>query len=348
MLNDAVCVLGSATPSLETLHNAEKKKYAKSSLTKRIDGRELPLIHLVDMRRESLRESTSHFVPASPWKRPPKVRRSGTKHSLPQPEGLQHNHALPGMRLCGTVQGLQYCNDLSPNRRLPEMPSLQLSKARSESMSGMPFIRHSKKRAWDAKNRGYCERPSSKQNRRNENRCGHDDEKNLFREVLDDFRRGKIDALVGTQMIAKGLDFPNVTLVGVVDGSPPENDFRASERAFQLLVQVGGRTRRQGRGGSTSKPMPCTHPRFNIRAKADHKNGFCEEELELRKEFGYPPYRHLIRHLFRGRSQEKVEFYAQQWKKRLDANPIPQADVKGPAPLHWKRSRGSTGTTCST
>ena len=56
MLNDAVCVLGSATPSLETLHNAEKKKYAKSSLTKRIDGRELPLIHLVDMRRESLRE----------------------------------------------------------------------------------------------------------------------------------------------------------------------------------------------------------------------------------------------------------------------------------------------------
>ena len=62
MLNEAVCVLGSATPSLETLHNVERKKYAKSSLTKRIDGRELPLIHLVDMRRESLKEKTTPIL----------------------------------------------------------------------------------------------------------------------------------------------------------------------------------------------------------------------------------------------------------------------------------------------
>ena len=117
-------------------------------------------------------------------------------------------------------------------------------------------------------------------------------------------------------------------------------DFRASERAFQLLVQVGGRAGRGDRAGEvSSKPMRRTHPRFNIRAKAD-LNGFCEEELELRKEFGYPPYRHLIRHLFRGRSQEKVEFYAQQWKKRLDANPIPQADVKGPAPAPLEKIKG--------
>ena len=69
--------------------------------------------------------------------------------------------------------------------------------------------------------------------------------KNLFREILKDFRRGKIDVLVGTQMIAKGLDFPRVTLVGVVDADLPlrMEDFRASERAFQILVQVGeGRT----------------------------------------------------------------------------------------------------------
>ena len=75
--------------------------------------------------------------------------------------------------------------------------------------------------------------------------------KNLFREVLDDFRRGKNHALVGTQMIAKGLDFPNVLLVGVVDADLPlrMEDFGASERVFQLLVQVGGRAGRGDRAG---------------------------------------------------------------------------------------------------
>ena len=75
--------------------------------------------------------------------------------------------------------------------------------------------------------------------------------KNLFRETLSDFRRGKIDILVGTQMIAKGLDFPKVTLVGVIDADLPlrMEDFRASERAFQMLVQVSGRrVRESGRG----------------------------------------------------------------------------------------------------
>ena len=161
MPNEAVCV-PSATPSLKPFITLKGK--IRQELIDEENRRTRTSAHSARRRRrESLKENNSHFVSASSRSAPPKVRRSGTKYSLPQPEGLQHNHALPGMRLCGTVQGLQYCNDLSPNRRLPEMPSLQLSKARSESMSGMPFIRHSKKRAWDAKNRGYRERPSSEQ-----------------------------------------------------------------------------------------------------------------------------------------------------------------------------------------
>ena len=92
--------------------------------------------------------------------------------------------------------------------------------------------------------------------------------KNLFRETLSDFRKGKIDVLVGTQMIAKGLDFPKVTLVGVIDADLPlrMEDFRASERAFQMLVQVSGRAGRGNRTGEvyvqTYAPSPLV---FNLR-----------------------------------------------------------------------------------
>ena len=117
-------------------------------------------------------------------------------------------------------------------------------------------------------------------------------------------------------------------------------DFRASERAFQLLVQVGGRAGRGDRAGEVYIQTYAPHePSIQYSRKADLE-GFVEEEMELRKEFGYPPFRHLIRHLFRGRSSEKVEFYAQQWRNLLDANPISNADVKGPAPAPLEKIKG--------
>ena len=116
-------------------------------------------------------------------------------------------------------------------------------------------------------------------------------------------------------MIAKGLDFPKVTLVGVIDADLPLRieDFRASERAFQMLVQVSGRSGRGNRAGEVYIQTYAPHsPSIQYARKADLE-GFLEEELEMRKEFKYPPYRHLIRHLFRGRSLAKVEFYTEKW-----------------------------------
>ena len=98
MLNEAVCVLGSATPSLETLHNVERKKYAKSSLTRESTDANFRSF-TSSTCEESLKEKTSHFVSASSRSAPPKVRRPGTKHSLPQPEGF-NTTCFARLRLC--------------------------------------------------------------------------------------------------------------------------------------------------------------------------------------------------------------------------------------------------------
>jgi primosomal protein N' (replication factor Y) len=143
-------------------------------------------------------------------------------------------------------------------------------------------------------------------------------------------------------MIAKGLDFPKVTLVGVVDADLPlrMEDFRASERAFQMLVQVSGRAGRGNRAGEVFIQTYAPHsPSIQFARKCDLK-GFLEEELEMRKEFNYPPYRHLIRHLFRGRSEAKVEYYTSEWAKLLEKQNLQDLTVKGPAPAPLEKIKG--------
>ena len=120
--------------------------------------------------------------------------------------------------------------------------------------------------------------------------------KAAYDEILGDFRAGKVDILVGTQMIAKGLHFPNVTLVGVVmaDLSLHMPDFRAGERTFQLLAQVAGRA---GRGEVEGEVVVQTftplHPAIEAARRCDYV-GQATEELSFRQELSYPPYGHLI------------------------------------------------------
>jgi primosomal protein N' (replication factor Y) len=159
-------------------------------------------------------------------------------------------------------------------------------------------------------------------------------QKNRFRQVLADFRVGKIDVLVGTQMIGKGLDFPNVTLVGLVDAdlSLHVPDFRANERTFQLLVQVAGRAGRGDLAGEvvvqtfTPHAMPI---QFGRQADVD---GFLGEEIKSREAHAYPPFRHLIVQIFRGPNAEKVAFFAEHWAKKVGDAAGPMAELRGPAP----------------
>jgi primosomal protein N' (replication factor Y) (superfamily II helicase) len=159
-------------------------------------------------------------------------------------------------------------------------------------------------------------------------------QKNRFRQVLSEFRLGKIDVLVGTQMIGKGLDFPNVTLVGLIDAdlSLHVPDFRANERTFQLLVQVAGRSGRGDLAGEVvvqSFTPHATPIQFGRQAEVD---GFLEQEIDFRRQRGYPPFRHLLLHVFRGPNAEKVAFFAEHWAKKVGDAAGALAELRGPAP----------------
>jgi primosomal protein N' (replication factor Y) len=166
--------------------------------------------------------------------------------------------------------------------------------------------------------------------------------KNRFREILGDFRLGRIDVLVGTQMIGKGLDFPNVTLVGLIDADLSMHipDFRANERTFQLLVQVAGRSGRGDRAGEVIVQTftPSSGP-IQFSRHADYA-GFAAAELASRREFQYPPYRHIIHHLFRGPNPEKLQFFASQWARRVGEAFGSRLELRGPTPAPIEKIKG--------
>jgi primosomal protein N' (replication factor Y) (superfamily II helicase) len=130
--------------------------------------------------------------------------------------------------------------------------------------------------------------------------------------VLDAFRRGDIQILLGTQMIAKGLDFPNVTLVGVVnaDVGLHHADFRASERTFQLLAQVAGRTGRGAQVGHVFvQTMEPEHPSIALAAKHDYLT-FAQKELAVRRPHNYPPFQRMARLIVRSKDEKAGNDYA--------------------------------------
>ncbi|MCL2744690.1 MAG: primosomal protein N' [Planctomycetaceae bacterium] len=173
---------------------------------------------------------------------------------------------------------------------------------------------------------------------------------NAHERALTQFREGKVQILLGTQMIAKGLDFPNVTLVGIVnaDTSLHLPDFRASERTFHLITQVAGRTGRGEKGGrvilQTYSP---DHAAIQAASQHDYKR-FIQQELPVRKLLGYPPWTKMIRIIFRGESQDSTLQFAQDFAARLKekqrdkrfADLQKQIRILGPAPAPFAQLRG--------
>lgn len=321
-MEGAVVVLGSATPSLESYYNCKKGKYTLLELPERVDDQKMPLVRVVDMRQAARKEKgTLVFSPQlkeAITKRLEKgeqtilfLNRRGYSSSL-QCEKCGHVCECPNCSLALTYhrpENLLRCHLCGYNERVPKVcpndkcknPAIRysgLGTQKVEEVLGKLFPKaHVKRMDADVMKR-----------------------KEDYRKVLGDFRTGKIDILIGTQMIAKGLHFPNVTLVGIIfaDLSLSMPDFRAGERTFQLLTQVAGRAGRGDVEGEVFvQAFAPFHPAIQYARRHDFV-GFYEQELEFREQLKYPPTARVALLTLKGRNEQKVQFAAEHVRKELE------------------------------
>lgn len=332
-LAHAVCLLGSATPSLESVANVRAGKYRIERLTKRVDDRKMPDIQIVDMRIEVMRQrglvTLSRLLVDHMHQR--FERREQTILFINR-RGYSSSMLC---RKCGHVEECPHCSVTMTYHRADETLKCHLCGHQRGAPARCPKCASPEIR-WRGLGTQRVEEsvrrvlPRARLERMDADTMS---KKHRFRQILGDFRAGRIDILIGTQMIGKGLDFPNVTLVGLVDAdlSMHVPDFRANERTFQLLVQVAGRAGRGDRAGEvvvqTFTPQADA---IQFAKKADF-DGFAEAELTMRKNFAYPPYRHLIHHLFRGPNPEKIQFYASNWLKKVEEALGGEVEIRGPS-----------------
>ena len=331
-------VLGSATPSLESLANAARGKYRRLTMPTRVDDRPLPPMRVVDLRREGMGEA----LLSRPLRAALAARLERGEQAMLFLNRRGHSHWTQ-CRACGHVPQCPNC-DITltlhlqpPTWRCHYCDHAQPASTRCPECSA-PMLRFSGAGTQRAEREIAAAFPGARVLRldvdvaRRERTPG---------DVLGTFARGEADVLLGTQMIAKGLDFPRVTLVGVLDADVALHlpDFRAAERTWQLLVQVAGRAGR-GEVGGEVYVQTCTPDHPAIAAALTHDaQRFLARELAERKEAGYPPFTRLAAVLFWGRDEAPVEALATRVGDALRAEPQDDVQVLGPAPQAIPRLR---------
>jgi primosomal protein N' (replication factor Y) len=311
-LENIPIILGSATPSLESWHNAQRGMYTRLSLPTRVLNRPLPDVKLIDMRHD----------------RPPGVKLQGLSPTLDR----AMKHALDGggqvMLLlnrrgfstylfcpaCGHVEQCKFCDLSLTYHREPHIAMCHYCGYEQKPAEKCPICGQGQVLYQGMGTEKLQAEIEAKFPNRSVERMDSDTMKRpgSHQKVLDAFRRGDIQILLGTQMIAKGLDFPNVTLVGVVnaDVGLHHADFRASERTFQLLAQVAGRTGRGEQGGyvyiQTWQPG---HPAITLAARHDYLT-FAHEEMQQRQAHRYPPFERMARLVVRSKEEKAGNDYA--------------------------------------
>ena len=340
----AAVVLGSATPCMESYHNVQRKKYGLLSLTERVDNIQMPIVRVIDMRSAARKEKgVGIFSPQlreAILQRLEKneqvmlfLNRRGWSSSLQCPE-------------CGFVAECPNCSVSLTYHRAAQQLMCHICghietapKKCPETKCGNVAIRFSglgTEKVEAALEKGF---PSARVKRMDSDTLKRKED---YRRILGDFRTGKIDILVGTQMIAKGLHFPNVTLVGIIhaDLSLHIPDFRAGERTFQLLTQVAGRAGRgEVEGEVYVQSFTPFHPAIQYARRHDYV-GFYEQEIEFRQQLNYPPVGRVALLTLRGRSEDRVKFVADHLRREMDtvAKELGEVVVAGPAPAPLLRA----------
>ena len=340
----AAVVLGSATPCMESYHNVQRKKYGLLSLTERVDNIQMPIVRVIDMRSAARKEKgVGIFSPQlreAILQRLEKneqvmlfLNRRGWSSSLQCPE-------------CGFVAECPNCSVSLTYHRAAQQLMCHICghietapKKCPETKCGNVAIRFSglgTEKVEAALEKGF---PSARVKRMDSDTLKRKED---YRRILGDFRTGKIDILVGTQMIAKGLHFPNVTLVGIIhaDLSLHIPDFRAGERTFQLLTQVAGRAGRGDVEGEVYvQSFTPFHPAIQYARRHDYV-GFYEQEIEFRQQLNYPPVGRVALLTLRGRSEDRVKFVVDHLRREMDtvAKELGEVVVAGPAPAPLLRA----------
>jgi len=352
-MENAVFVMGSATPSLEVMSRAESGQVLLSELKQRVDGRALPLVQLIDLKEERHIQKKSVILSR---KLASEIelnlqRREGTLLLLNR-RGFSTHIQCPACgfsEVCALCQvsltyhqeeGILLCHYCNFRKEMGEKCSdcgtglmnlvgYGTEKVESEVARRWPQARILRLDADTVRKKGSHE------------------------EILKTFRDQKADILIGTQMIAKGFDFPHVTLVGVVlaDVGLMLPDFRSSERTFQLLTQVAGRA---GRGLKIGRVIVQTYSpeHASIRYAQKHDFGsFYRFEMPARADYRYPPFVRLVNIMIRGKDERKAHQHAREIReflheklslqeKQLNRSQSPDVEIIGPAPLPFFKLRG--------
>ncbi len=332
--NKALVVLGSATPDLESMNNARNERFELLELPERMGGT-LPLVEVVDMRgaktvegfTPALTEAMHETLAAGQqiilyynrrgFARVVQCTSCGEVVMCPNCDiGLTY-HLRPRRLLC------HYCGH---TENLPETCPDCGSEETKPSGGGTEKVELHLQAHFPEARLLRLDRDTTTR------RGSH-------KKILAAFARGEADILIGTQMVAKGHHFPNVSLVGVLaaDDGLGLPDFRAAERSFQLLTQVAGRSGRTGNGRVVFQAWQPEHPVIQAAAAHDYQT-FIDDELPARKALGYPPHRRLMRLGVTGKKQGEASEAADRLAEVVRESFIrPGLTVLGPAPAVFPR-----------
>ncbi len=334
-IEKCVAVLGSATPSLESYHNAATGKYRLVTLTQRIDEKQMPLMRIVDLRQERRKEKAATILSE-------KLRAAIADRIEKREQTILflNRRGFSTSLLCSNCGEARNCPNCSVALTFHRHPAVagRLSchlcghtaavpkKCPACGKDALIYAGFGTEKVESIVSQIF---PKAVVRRMDADSMTR---KEAYRETLRNFRIGKIDILVGTQMIAKGLHFPNVTLVGIINADLALHlpDFRAGERTFQLLTQVAGRA---GRGETSGEVFVQTYTPFSPSIQfARHHDfaGYFQQELEFREHCDFPPFKHAILITVRSGHEARAKLSAETLQRRLK-EALPEEFILGDA-----------------
>ena len=342
-IESCAIVLGSATPSLESFQNCLDGKYELLRLNQRADAHSLPLVRVLDMRLEQQKQKNSNTIFSDKLRIALESRLEKGEQSILflNRRGFARSLQCPA---CGEVCQCPHCAVALTYHRTDERlichvcghTAIVPRKCPSCKDPAIALQGYGTQKVEDVLAKLL---PKAKFARIDADAMR---KKNSLRDILNAFKAKKLDILIGTQMIAKGLHFPNVTLVGILNADIGLHvpDFRAAERTFQLITQVAGRAGRGELEGEVIVQTSTPHAPAIQFARRHDFDGFAEQELEFRKEFHFPPYGRCAVLTVRSTHERRAEFTLQTLHRRLCENQPKGMQISEPLPSPLTRSHG--------